>query len=260
MANFMSLVHNENIKIYRRIRTWVMLVILAGMGIMLPALVYLTGGNSSEIALWDSFQMTVMVCFFMNTIFTVVIASDAVAGEFSWGTIKLLLIRPWSRSKILLSKYVSLILFSLFATALLLLCAYGSSMIFSTQGVTSSVPEGWTEASYSLAMALCSYIQLFLTAALAFMVSAVFRASALAIGLSMFILFAKNIMLLIFNPSTYPWANYLPFPHMDLSGYLSSATGPAGVSLWFSVGVLGAYYVLFLAVAWTVFSKRDVAA
>ena len=37
---------------------------------------------------------------------------DMVAGEFTWGTIKLLLIRPASRSKILLSKYLTTLLFA----------------------------------------------------------------------------------------------------------------------------------------------------
>ncbi len=43
----------------------------------------------------------------MVTLFTVIIAGDMVAGEFTWGTIKLLLIRPASRAKILLSKYLT---------------------------------------------------------------------------------------------------------------------------------------------------------
>ena len=45
------------------------------------------------------------------TIFAAVIAGDIVASEFTWGTIKLLLIRPVSRTKILLSKYVATLLF-----------------------------------------------------------------------------------------------------------------------------------------------------
>src|SRR5699024_5352275 len=40
------------------------------------------------------------------SLFTIVIAAGIIAHEFRWGTIKLLLIRPISRSTILLSKYI----------------------------------------------------------------------------------------------------------------------------------------------------------
>src|SRR5699024_3977807 len=48
------------------------------------------------------------------SLFTIIIAAGVVAHEFRWGTIKLLLIRPISRSAILLSKYISVLLFALF--------------------------------------------------------------------------------------------------------------------------------------------------
>ncbi|AIQ50916.1 ABC transporter permease [Paenibacillus sp. FSL R7-0331] len=260
MGEFAALIHNENIKIYSRVRTWVMLAILGLMSALFPALIYFTS-SSDPVGVWDNFQLTVTISFFLNTIFTVVIASDAVAGEFSWGTIKLLLIRPWSRSKILLSKYISMILFSLLSTAVLIAFGYASSLIFSgqdTPDVTNLM--SWSPAAYSFMDLFCRYIELFLTAALAFMVSSVFRASGLAIGLSLFIMFTKNIFVQIFSPERFEWAQYLIFTHMDLRVYLLSDTGPGGVSLYFSAAVLAAYYVLFLAVSWLVFSKRDVAA
>ncbi|MNC13412.1 ABC-2 family transporter protein [compost metagenome] len=262
MGEFAALIHNENIKIYSRVRTWIMLFILALMSALFPALVYFTSsGESSGTGLWDNFQMAVTIAFFLNTIFTVVVASDSVAGEFSWGTIKLLLIRPWSRSKILLSKYISMVLFSLLSTAVLIVFAYVSSLIFSSSegsGVTNLM--SWSPAEYSFLDVFCGYIELFLTAALAFMVSSVFRASGLAIGLSLFIMFTKNIFVGIFNPERFEWAKYLIFTHMDLRGYLLTDSGPGGVTLGFSIAVLAVYYLLFLAVAWFVFSKRDVAA
>lgn len=46
-------------------------------------------------------------------------AGDSLAGEFSTGTIKLLLIRPASRLKILLSKYASMIMFGLLLLVIL---------------------------------------------------------------------------------------------------------------------------------------------
>ena len=41
--------------------------------------------------------------------FSIIIAGGIVASEFNWGTIKLLLIRPIDRGKILASKYMAVI-------------------------------------------------------------------------------------------------------------------------------------------------------
>lgn len=261
MGEFAALIHNENIKIYSRVRTWIMLFILALMSVLFPVLFYYTSSSSSMMGLWETFQMTVSISFFLNTIFTVVVASDSVAGEFSWGTIKLLLIRPWSRSKILLSKYISMVLFSLLSTAVLIAFAYSSSLIFSSSAEAGVSNLGnWSPAEYAFLDMFCRYVELFLTAAIAFMVSSVFRASGLAIGLSLFIMFTKSIFTGIFYPERYEWAKYLIFTHMDLRGYLLSDTGPGGVTLGFSIAVLAVYYLLFLAISWIVFRKRDVAA
>lgn len=259
MSSFAALIHNENIKIYSRLRTWIMLFLLVLISFLFPLLIYITGNTGEQdISMWDSFQLTASVAFLMNMIFTVVIASDAVAGEFGWGTIKLLLIRPWSRSKILLSKYISMVLFSLVGTALFVAVGLTASLIFSSSHSDTSSNMAWTPAQYSFLVLLCQYVWLFIIATLAFMVSSVFRASGLAIGLSLFITFAGDIITAILNPERYSWAKFLIFPHMNLNGYILSDTGPGGVSLGFSIGVLAVYYVVFMAVSWLVFCKRDV--
>ncbi|WP_313638416.1 DUF2705 family protein [Paenibacillus sp.] len=260
MSNFTALIHNENIKIYSRVRTWVMLIILAVFSVSLPALMYFNMPRGSGLGTWDSFQMIVSIVFFLNTIFVVVIAADSVAGEFTWGTIKMLLIRPWSRSQILLSKYISIVLFSLLCTAVLIVFGLAGSLIFaSPAGDSPSSIAAWSPAEYSFIDLLCRYVTLFLTVTLAFMISSVFRASGLAIGLSMFIMFAQGIFAAILNPDVFGWAKYLIFTHMDLRGYMGSDVGPGGATLGFSIAVLAVYYVLFLAVSWSVFRKRDVA-
>ncbi|GIO31968.1 MULTISPECIES: ABC transporter permease [Paenibacillus] len=260
MGNFFSLVRNENMKIYRRARTWVMLAILAFCNAILPILFYMvdSGGQTS---LWDSVILTVSFTFYLCTIFSVIVAADSVAGEFSWGTIKLLLIRPWSRSKILLSKYISVILFSLLCTLLLAAVAVlASSVLFGSGGESNLIAPDRSGLVFTFQYLLCDYVNLFMTVAIAFMISTVFRAGGLSIGLALFIMFAKGIFARLFSPERYEWAKYLLFTHMDLSDYLKSDVGPGGVTLGFSLAVLAAYYILFMAVSWYVFHKRDVAA
>lgn len=65
MGEFAALIHNENIKIYSRVRTWIMLFILALMSALFPALIYYTStGDPSGTGVWDNFQMTVSISFF----------------------------------------------------------------------------------------------------------------------------------------------------------------------------------------------------
>src|SRR5690606_35934875 len=56
---------------------------------------------------------------YVVTLFTIIVAGDSLAGEFATGTIKLLLIRPANRTKILLSKYFASLLFGLLLLAVL---------------------------------------------------------------------------------------------------------------------------------------------
>lgn len=259
LSNFLKLVHNENIKIYVRVRTWVMLGILLLIALTVPLLVSL---SSDQISVWDGAMLTMLVCFFLLTIFTVIVSADIVAGEFSWGTIKLLLIRPWSRTKILISKYIAVILFSLFGTALLA----AGSILTSALALSpeSFIPTGegseLTPAQYAFAMILTKYVTLFIILTFAFMVSSVFRSGALAIGLSLGILFLQNFvgMFLVFLQGRAEWVKYLLVSHLDLTVYIDSPVSSMGTTLGFSITVLAAYYIVFLAVSWLVFIKRDV--
>ncbi|MEC2343744.1 ABC transporter permease [Paenibacillus barengoltzii] len=256
MNNFLALVQNENMKIYRRVRTWIMFGLLVLLTILFGVLFSLDGG-SQRMSAWDALDQLSFL-YYLVSIYAAVIAADIVAGEFTWGTIKLLLIRPWTRTKVLLSKLLAVLLFTLAMSAVFFVIALAVSfLIFSNE---PSQYLGDSPLSRILESLLYSYVDLLVIAAFSFMLSTVFRSSGIAIGLSIFILFAGNIFTLLFHPSRYAWAKYLLFTNMDLSQYRGGQVGPAGMTLGFSITVLAVYVLLFLAVAWLVFKKRDVAA
>lgn len=58
---------------------------------------------SENYSMWDFVADSTPLIDFAG-LFTIIIAAGIVASEFNWGTIKLLLIRPISRTKILISK------------------------------------------------------------------------------------------------------------------------------------------------------------
>ncbi|GGA27477.1 ABC transporter permease [Paenibacillus physcomitrellae] len=257
MGNFLQLLSNENMKIYRRLRTWVMI----GLVILIPALiaVLMKVSMSSEPGAWDIFSdLTVM--YLLVSVFSAIIFADIVASEFGWGTIKLLLIRPWKRGKILLSKLLAGILFSLLLTIIFIVVDLVLSFVLFHGTSSSSYPAGYSAFSFSMEMLFYRYIDLLVISIFAFMLSTLFRSSGIAIGLAMFILFARNIFQLLLDPERYTWVKYVLFTNMDLSRYMLGGGGTAGMTLGFSAVVLAVYVILFLAVSWIVFIKRDVAA
>lgn len=256
MTDFLKLVANENMKIYSRVRTWVMLGILALFNVLLPVLISLFG---TGVDIWSAFMLIESITFMLNIIFTVVIAADLVAGEFTWGTIKLLLIRPWSRGKILFSKFLAMILFSLFGTGIVGIVGLATSaLLFPSISPISLRPEV-TGVEGIVLLLLTDYIQLFIISLIAFMISTVFRSASLAIGLSLMLLFTKDLFSFIFNPDRYEWAKYILILHMDLSNYIHSSVGPGGVGFSFSITLIAVYCLIFALVSWWTFTKRDVA-
>ncbi|WP_219834947.1 ABC transporter permease [Paenibacillus sp. R14(2021)] len=201
------------------------------------------------------------------TLFTVIVAGDSMAGEFSSGTIKLLLIRPNSRLKILLSKYVSMILFGI---TLLIILFIVSILINGTLfgfghinlpllGVNA---DGDVMEQNMVANLLQTYlfkgVSTIMFVTIAFMISTAFRSSVMAIGFSLFAMFAGNIATEFLRP--YVWSKYILFANIDLTPYLSSHPFQEGMTLTFSVTVLSVYFIFFNLVSYLVFTKRDVAA
>lgn len=212
------------------------------------------------------FVMENQMLLSLVSLFTIIVAAGIIANEFRWGTIKLLLIRPISRTKILAAKYSAVLIFS-FVTAIVVLALswlFGAILLgfdgvnphivlFKESGLeyVSIFSEIMTGYGFSL-------VNLLMMATFAFMISAVFRNSALAIGLAIFLMFAGNQIVFFFMERD--WAKYILFANTDLSQYFNgNSPMMEGMTLGFSVSVLIVYYIIFAALAWVFFAKRDVA-
>ncbi len=210
------------------------------------------------------------------TVFAVVLAAVGVASEFTGGTIRLLLTRPFRRWKILLSKYIGVYLIALcllflsVGIALLggvMLRGFTSSPYLTfVNGAVHATPMIWIVL---LRFALAS-VELLLISTMAFMIASVFRTSGLSIGLSLFLMFIggtvtsamANLGKSYDIPILQTLAKFSMFAYTDLSPYIlrrdMASTVPEG-SLLFAVTVLVFYYFAFVSIAFLGFSKRDVA-
>lgn len=219
-----------------------------------------------EYAAWD-FVSDCIQLISIAGLFTIIIAAGIVANEFNWGTVKLLLIRPLSRTKILLSKYLTVLLFG-FVSIL---------VVFAFSFILGAVLFGLPEEAYpylhysngivkeqSMLLHLISFyglnsISLLMLTTMAFMISSVFRNSSLAIGISIFLMFmGSTVTVLLAN--WFDWAKYLLFSNTDLTQYFEGTPLVSGMTLTFSIIMLSVYFIVFIGLAFWVFKKRDVAA
>lgn len=223
--------------------------------------------NPNELSMWDYVNTSAMLILLV-TILTVIVAADMIAAEFSWGTIKLLLVGPASRTKVMLSKYVATMGFALLLLILSFTVAFAAGAALQGFGGLSlphlSVSaDGIIHESSMIADSLQQYgfaiVSLLMYVTFAFMISAAFRSSSMAIAFSLLFMLVGNSLTMLF--SSYGWVKYLLFANIDLTRYLAG-NDPIRpeMTLTFSIMMLVAYYVLFQLVSWLLFTKRDVAA
>ena len=321
MSSLANLIRNENMKIYRRPRTWAMVGILILAIAMMGGIMKWDSSNNpgdnastwaqnlerqntamqnelnssngqgdeqrewmtkriklnqyyldhdinpNELSLWSYVNNSVALIMLI-TLLTVIVAADMIAAEFSWGTIKLLLVGPASRTKIMLSKYIATMIFALLLLLVSFAAAFGVGALLEgfggldlpnlTVGADGVVHEGSMFAN-SLQGYGFSIVSLLMYVTMAFMISAAFRSSSMAIAFSLLFMLVGNSLTMIL--SGYTWVKYLLFPNIDLAQYLDGSQPlRPDMTLGFSIGILAAYYVVFQLVAWLLFTKRDVAA
>jgi len=319
LSSVAALIQNENMKIYRRPRTWAMIgILIAAIGLMVGLMKYYEPKasttdwkqelaqtnkhlqdelaklpadahpnekswyersikknnyylehniNPNENTLWSIVQSSTNLIMLV-TILTVIVAADMIAAEYSSGTMKLLLIRPASRAKILLSKYVSTFIFAiamlvlLFSVTFLLGGLFEGFGGFDQQNVFFG-NDGEIHQSSMVLDVLQKYgwavVELVLYVTFAFMISAAFRSSSMAIAFSLMLMLVGNTIVGIFR--NYDWIKYTLFANIHLSQYVEGGTPPRpDMTLMFSVIVLVCYFAVFNLVSWLLFTKRDVTA
>src|SRR5690606_13521818 len=198
------------------------------------------------------------------TLFTVIIAAGIVASEFSQGTIKMLLTRPVKRWKILTSKYITTMIYAILLSILTIAVSALAGLIFFGIGDGtflvwngSEVVEGsyWIEA---LKMAALSFASVWIIGTFAFMLGTVFRSSSLAIGLSIFLMFTG--IQAVYLLANYEIVKYYLFTHTDLTQFYTGFMPVPDITMTMSLIVLAVYFLIFMAVSYWTFSRRDVTA
>ncbi|MDO3662399.1 ABC transporter permease subunit [Bacillus sp. C28GYM-DRY-1] len=223
---------------------------------------------------WNTWRFTSTVTSNGLEIFVslaaVLTVSGIVSQEFSLGTIKFIATTPNRRWRILTSKFLA----SLFFTVMIFIfyavsCLSIGGILFGFDNAsypllyTSLDDQLYTVGSVSSAwtVLLLRFITVIMITTIAFTLSVLLRNQSLSLCLSILLLFGSSILGGTDMLSQYAWYKFTLFPHLNLVAYLNKSAGVAiaNLSIPFSLIILSVYFLLFIAISFYVFQKREIA-
>jgi ABC-2 type transport system permease protein len=188
-------------KMVRRVRTWVSVALICGLPLLVAVFIAVTHlapapGNDtaflsavlSDGQLYPAAALAIVVPVFLP-VSVAVVAGDSIAGEASAGTLRYLLARPVSRTRLLIAKLISVTSFTLLAVVTVTVTAYATGVLILGPSRASAVGTGSTGAGgpiTSLSGAPLTFMELVerVLGSMAFITVSMLGVAAIAIFLS----------------------------------------------------------------------------
>jgi len=273
------LLKNEFLKTYFKWRTYIGFIAIAVLVPVVQTALKLEGGSmikrmtrglDEDFMLvgnfFDGFFVTQLI---MNSLWVHVpflislVAGDQLAGEATGGTFRLLLIRPTSRSRVLLAKYVTTLFYSFTLVAFLGIISlalgmtlFGSGPLIVPAKTLIIIPAGELAWRMGLAFGLATF-SMWCVASLAFLFSSLVENAigpiigTMAVIIAFFVVsnipvdFFKDLRPYFFTSYLNVWQRALedPIPWQTMRNHLA---------------VIGGHCIGFYLVTWYIFVKKDI--
>ncbi|MGI1805237.1 ABC transporter permease [Exiguobacterium sp. TDN 0502] len=206
-------------------------------------------------------------------LFIIVIMADIVSGEQNDGTIKTLLSRPVRRWKILMAKWLTVLLYTSMLMALTAIVCYAiSGIVLGYDGWTAPIltgfqasPSGTFSTEFVHTLPMWEYLLMAIGLAwivtavvgtIALMVSVLVKNTATGIGIMMAVLISGTLLTTL--GSSWTSSKYLVNVNFGLINYLDGQAPPIeGMTLPFSLAVLACWTMAALIVAFWNFTQKD---
>lgn len=222
--------------------------------------------NSSDSR---GFLLNVFSKYELFIIITVVLIAGAiVSDEFNKGTIKLLLVRPFSRAKILLAKFITVIITVLFIMIVTVILQFIIGGIFF--GIALSIPAVvYNHTTGQLVeMGILKNIILtglgkmpiyILLGTLAFALSTIFNNTPVAITITLMGYIASSIINQFAYYYDIKWLKFFVTPNWDFTQFFYGGLPLLeGMKVPFSVVICLIYFAIMMIVSFMVFKKRNI--
>ena len=274
----LGLLRNELVTTFRRWRTLALLAVLAGVPVLVGIAVKIEtgygaspgaggGGGPAFISqitnngLFLVFTALAATLPFFLPMAIGVVAGDAIAGEANSGTLRYLLVAPAGRSRLLLTKYATVVIFCLAATLVVAVSALTvGALLFplgdltTISGTQISFAEGLGRA---LLIALAVAASLIGVAALGLFVSTMTGSGIAAMATTVGLLITVQILDQI--PQLHALQPYF-FSHYWLSFADLMREPVYWDDLTKNLGLQALYAAVFGSAAWARFTAKDVTA
>ena len=267
----LNLLSSEIFRLRKRSQSWILFVIAA----LLIGLIYggfvtaglLTSGQESqdlrEQATFSNFAEfgVAMAVGFFGSVMLIIVAAGMMGNEFSWNTLRPLVARARSRSGLITAKFLALAIYTIvFVAALTLVVAVmfliGSQIVGEPSGFSMSVLGDGLAYAARLTYTNVPYL------ALAFMLATVAKSNAAGIAGALGLSFIEQPVFLLLRFASDFFEN---IERWGLSYNVAEFANFAGTTIdanagfdWRSFSILGGYSVIFIAVTYFVFLRRDV--
>ncbi|MEU6216668.1 ABC transporter permease [Streptomyces sp. NPDC047022] len=274
----LGLLRNELVTTFRRWRTLALLAVLAGVPVLVGIAVKVQTGNGSGAGRGGDGGPAFITQVTNNGLFLVftalaatlpfflpmaigVIAGDAIAGEANSGTLRYLLVAPAGRTRLLLTKYATVMAFCLVATLVVAVTALAvGALLFplgdltTISGTRISFADGLARA---LLIALVVAASLIGVAALGLFISTLTGSGIAAMATTVGLLITVQILDQI--PQLHALQPYF-FSHYWLS-FADLMRDPVyWHDLTRDLGLQALYAAVFGTAAWARFTTKDITA
>ena len=221
-----------------------------------------TDNRAILLDLFDNYELFILI-------FIIMIAGGIISDEFSKGTIKLLLVRPYSRNKILFSKLIVCFLMLIF------IIAFTAGSQFVIGGIihgfdSTTVPaviynyntrqiETMNIAIYIFITSIAKLPIYILLMTLAFACSTIFVNTAVSIVIPLLGYMGSAIINQLALLYDIKILRYFVTPNWDLSQYLfGGLSNFEGLTMPFSIIICLVYLLIMIVTSFIVFKKRNI--
>lgn len=222
-----------------------------------------TAANDGLISATQSYGMFIVIL-------AVIIAGTIVSEEFSRGTIKLLLVRPYKRVKIIIAKFISCLIILLIAIVVISIMQYIIGGItygfnnYNNQTIIYNFSTGNVELigafKYLVISTLAILPQYLLIMTLAFALSIICNNTPVSVALPLLgMMGAEIINTLAYQYEKARFLIYFVTPNWDFTQYLFGKMPTLDeLSAPFSIIICLIYFIIMLATSLIVFKKKDI--
>ena len=221
-----------------------------------------TSAKGILLNVFEEYEIFLIVMFMMT-------AGVIVSEEFSKGTIKLLLIKPYKRSTILASKFITSIIVAVIVIILVTLMQFVVGGLI--QGFDSfknptiiydhtiNNVKQINTVQYLAMQALGKAPMYILLMTLAFAFSTIFTNSALAITISLLGYMGSSVINMLALNLKLNWIKYFVTPNWNLTEYFWGGIPTfEGITLPFSIAIIVIYMAIMLIPTFVIFQKKNI--